>query len=601
MNIEKLATSAVEESVSKTDVLDPFVNDGDKEPSWDGNIYIYTDKRKTKKGIKKVPVQVKGEVRKKLPSQKPPKYSVSLMDLENWLNDGGVFLFVVLISENGDEKNIYYNALLPIKIRHLIKISQGKKKKSISLTKFPNDNLQKVSIFLNFYDHMQKQTSYAQAPLFSFEELAKKGVLENVSFSVTTYGKQKSEYDIETALLQNEVYMYANIKGSSIPQPLPDIPMDLHIAREMQGNVMVGERLFYHNYQVVRSLEGEEIRFGKSIVFKLFPEKKKGALNYKLTGTLSDYIRDTECLIAILENKEIIINDARFPFDAIENADIDRYKGNLSYYRDVKKMLGLLGVNKELECEFLTEQDEKNLRIFTNALIYGKSIGFTNCSNTMWYGRFKVANLVLLLWVDKDGNNGYRVQSFFSDHHIALFENSDAKMEHPYPITHYVLLKRDDFVDAANIDYNRIKEDRKRNSTSPLVTEQITLFMLEMLSAYDELKEKNNDLLSTAEAYCDWLIESSAQPNEMMLLNHLQIIKRKRDLEQAEISRLQELRKKSPDLSVRCAANLLLGKQESAQDCFDEMDEQEKDRFISFPICHFGNLLYVKNEEVKHG
>ena len=38
MNIEKLATSAVVESISKTDVLDPFVNDGDKEPSWDGNI-----------------------------------------------------------------------------------------------------------------------------------------------------------------------------------------------------------------------------------------------------------------------------------------------------------------------------------------------------------------------------------------------------------------------------------------------------------------------------------------------------------------------------------------------------------------------------------
>lgn len=67
MNIEKLATSAVEESISKTDVLDPFVNDGDKEPSWDGNVYIYADKHKTKKGIKKVPVQVKGEVRKKLP------------------------------------------------------------------------------------------------------------------------------------------------------------------------------------------------------------------------------------------------------------------------------------------------------------------------------------------------------------------------------------------------------------------------------------------------------------------------------------------------------------------------------------------------------
>ena len=597
MNIEKLATSAVEESISKTDVLDPFVNDGDKEPSWDGNVYIYADKRKTKKGIKKVPVQVKGELRKKLPPKKPPKYLVSLIDIENWLNDGGVLLFVVLISEDGNEKHIYYNSLLPVKIRNLIKFSRGKKRKSISLKKFPDDNLQKVSVFLNFYDHMQKQTSYAQATLFSLDELEKKGVLENVSFSVTTYGNRRSQYDIENALLQNEVYMYANVRGSSIPQPLPDIPMDLHIAREVQGNVMVSEHVFYHNYRVVRSLEGEEICFGKSMVFKLFPEKKKGALNYKLKGTLTDYIRDTECLIAILENQEVIINGARFPFDDMENVDTERYKRNLLYYRDVKRMLDLLGVKKELECEGLTVQDETNLRNFTNALVYGKSIGFTNCTDTMLYGRFKIANLVLLIWADRDGDSGYRVQSYFNDHRIALFEDSDTKMEHPYPITHYVLLKKSDFIDAANVDYKRIREDLKQNNTSPLVTEQITLFMLEMLGAYDELKRKDSDLLSTAEAYCDWLIENSEQPKDMMLLNRLQIIRRKRAFDKNEISKLQELRKESNDLSVRCASNLLLGKQETAQDYFDEMDEQEKKRFINFPICHFGNLIYERNEE----
>lgn len=597
MNIEKLATSAVEESISKTDVLDPFVNDGDKEPSWDGNVYIYADKRKTKKGIKKVPVQVKGELRKKLPPKKPPKYPVSLIDLENWLNDGGVLLFVVLISENGDEKHIYYNSLLPVKIRNLIKFSRGKKKKSIPLTKFPDDNLQKVSVFLNFYDHMQKQTSYAKATLFRLDELEKKGVLENVSFSVTTYGQRKSQYDIETTFLKNEVYMYANVKGSSIPQPLPDIPMDLHISREVQGNVMVGERAFYHSYRIVRSLEGEEILLGKSMVFKLFPDKNKGTLNYKPKGTLSDCIKDTECFIAVLENKEISINGARFPFSDMENADIERYKRILLYFRDVKKMLDLLGTKKELECEGLTRQDENNLRNFTNALVYGKGIEFENCTDTIMYGRFKIGNLVLLIWADRDGDSGYRVQSYFNDHRIALFEDSDAKMEHPYPITHYVLLKKIDFIEAANIDYYRIKEDLKQNSTSPLVTEQITLFMLEMLGAYDELKEKDSDLLSTAEAYCDWLIENSEQSNDMMLLNRLQIIRRKRDFDQTEISQLQELRKESNDLSLRCAANLLLGKQEVAQDCFDEMNEQEKDRFISFPICHFGNLVYERNEE----
>lgn len=41
MDIEKLATSAVTGYISKTDYLSPFINEGDKEPSWDGNIYVF--------------------------------------------------------------------------------------------------------------------------------------------------------------------------------------------------------------------------------------------------------------------------------------------------------------------------------------------------------------------------------------------------------------------------------------------------------------------------------------------------------------------------------------------------------------------------------
>lgn len=44
MDIEKLATAAVDASISKTDVLSPYINDGDKEPSWDGSIYIFQNK-----------------------------------------------------------------------------------------------------------------------------------------------------------------------------------------------------------------------------------------------------------------------------------------------------------------------------------------------------------------------------------------------------------------------------------------------------------------------------------------------------------------------------------------------------------------------------
>ena len=155
MDIEKLATSAVEDSISRTDVLSPLINEGDKEPSWDGNIYIYENEKKNKKGIKKVPVQVKGKVRKNISSKKMPKFSVSFTDLDNWLNDGGIILFVVLLDESGTQKMIYYSALLPVLIRNLKKTAKGKKSLCVPLKPFPSDNNKKVEILINFYNNKQ--------------------------------------------------------------------------------------------------------------------------------------------------------------------------------------------------------------------------------------------------------------------------------------------------------------------------------------------------------------------------------------------------------------------------------------------------------------
>ena len=47
--IELLAVEAVKKSIVLSDFLTPFIADNDKEPSWDGFIYIYNtiDKKKT--------------------------------------------------------------------------------------------------------------------------------------------------------------------------------------------------------------------------------------------------------------------------------------------------------------------------------------------------------------------------------------------------------------------------------------------------------------------------------------------------------------------------------------------------------------------------
>lgn len=60
MDLEKIATASVKTSISITDELSSFINDGDKEPSWDGNIYIYANKDKRKESIKKFQYKLKG-------------------------------------------------------------------------------------------------------------------------------------------------------------------------------------------------------------------------------------------------------------------------------------------------------------------------------------------------------------------------------------------------------------------------------------------------------------------------------------------------------------------------------------------------------------
>ena len=59
MNLETLAIHAVGLSLSKTERISAFLNDGDKEPSWDGNIYIHENERRTKRILKKLLLKLK--------------------------------------------------------------------------------------------------------------------------------------------------------------------------------------------------------------------------------------------------------------------------------------------------------------------------------------------------------------------------------------------------------------------------------------------------------------------------------------------------------------------------------------------------------------
>lgn len=158
MNIESMAVSAVQNAISKTDYLGEQISKGDKEPSWDGSIYVYNapaDNHKKEDYRATVPVQVKG---KKMNDHSAEKiqYRVSVVDLKNYKIIGGTMFFVVYISSSGETK-IYYNSLLPFELNKILKNIGDRKSVSIEFTAFPTDKTEITNLVMNFARDKDKQ------------------------------------------------------------------------------------------------------------------------------------------------------------------------------------------------------------------------------------------------------------------------------------------------------------------------------------------------------------------------------------------------------------------------------------------------------------
>ena len=190
-SIEKFAVNAVEDIVNSSDHLSSFIADNDKEPSWDGFIYVYNSPTKKKSELNgRLPVQVKGS-EKNDHSKTEISFSMELSDLTNYLNDGGIILFVVYVGKmaTGIKKTVYYIELPPVKLSHLMSgLAPQQKTLSLQLKKLPSNAETVASIVLNCLNHCRSQKSFANHPFPSLEQLEQEGLVEGLSTTVSGFG-----------------------------------------------------------------------------------------------------------------------------------------------------------------------------------------------------------------------------------------------------------------------------------------------------------------------------------------------------------------------------------------------------------------------------
>ena len=596
MDLEKIATSAVSESISMTDTMSAFINDGDKEPVWDGHIYIFADNSKKIENIKKVPVQIKGKSSRKL-DEEVVKYPLRLSYLNDYLDDGGVLFFVVYISPSGDRKQIYYTSLLPVKLRILLSdIKDGQKTKNIELRKFPSDSRKKTIILLNFYENMQKQTSFRHANLFSQEELFQQGRLESVSFTVTNYGKRP--HDIRDLIFEvDDLYMYANIKGATIPQPLQEMPIAVHVFEDVCRDICVMGTKYYGQFRRIKSKDQLELLIGKSVHIRIIEKEKLLKIDFKPTTILEDALVDVPFILAIVKNHQIEIGNVPINLKGITDLytqeRVKTLEYNLEYYQRLEKLFDVLHLDKNRDIASFNHEDNKNSARLFDALLEGKEVSGLK-KDIPYVALIDYADTKLALVFKPTEKAGtYKIADFFADNTYELFRIGEHG-EH-LPTSKYVNLTAENFLELGNVDYTAIIDSFRCYLDEPYCIEEATLLLLQMIHAYDRSQDKRIDILAHAEEMAKWLIETENDYGDLtvMKLNYLQIQKRKRDFtedEERELIKIAEESKsgiENQDIFLKLGANLLLDNQRSAEFYYKKLDEDGKKQFRMYPIWRF--------------
>lgn len=588
--IETISVNAVKDSIVMSDFLDQFIADNDKEPSWDGFVYIYKDKSKKKSKLQgRMPVQVKGTECNDH-SKKTISFPMSTVDLKRFLDDGGCVLFVVYIGNSGLTNKIYYAELTPVKLRKLLDNAKRQNSKTVHLKEFPSDNNKKATIFLNCLQNCQKQASFKEGKLYSVEELAKQGVLESVFVPILGVGIT----DPLMALINNEVYLYAKIKGSSIPQPIEIIPQDVQTKQVMDALITIEDRLFYTNYSVVKSAKEITIYYGESFTINFSEVSQTCKIKYKNSDKIRVLARDLDFLLTCLDKGYFKINDFKISFDynqlASKKFDIDKAREHLIFAKNVDRVLNMLGCSEDININDMENEDWINLNFLVTAFSDKKLVNRLK-EDLSPVTFLKVGKLKFAVYLKQCEEKGtYEIYDFFKTDLPVAFEdiNNTGKM---LPISQFYILDESDFLTLSNINFDVLLPSFQKAEHHYETFNRAIMFLLELLNAYDKSNGTRKDkILKACKDFSGWISEAPEEELDYQIktLNILQTTKRCRDFNIDELRTLYSMiENKGTREECLVGAYLLLGQQQAAEIHYSKLSEEEQEKFKQYPIYHY--------------
>lgn len=590
MDIESLATSAVEKAIAQTEYLTPYINSKDKEPVWDGGIYAYhhaSQHHSNDDLAGRVPIQIKGHITAN-PNRDEASFSVKINDLRNYLAEGGTVFFVVYFDEDGNNEKIYYKCLLPFELKRILCEADDQASKTIYLRPFPTEKKEKSNIFLNFIRDRDQQRAYITSDMVSLEDIVKEGHIPELTIGYTCV--DGSNTSIFENMITHGMYLYAKL-DFGVVLPVEHFENITMAGARIEAPVIVGDIQYYESYEeIYKPNKVTELCFGKNTVLTLFRKENRQKLNFTLKGTLSERIRDLKFIIAAFEHGGFQVGESFFSYseaipDDLAKFDLDGRKKVLFVLEKVKSALDKMDVQTDLELDNISDNDLRNLGLLVSAVADGQLVPLpdTGCP----FGYFDINNLKLAICAIKDPTTGkYKIYNFFDAPIMIRCPDIEGEW-HSYPL--FAFLPKEMFLKTCNINNAKITEKLCAKEILPILPDFVVKLLSEILAAYDEAPCEKADLLNLAEEII-YIIESRKVdiPSEITTLNELQIQKRKRPLtmsEHIELMKIAESDKYDEESIV--GAFLLLDNQIAAKQHFEKLDAERQNCFRTYPIYRF--------------
>ena len=578
--------------IEDSKVISQFIADNDKEPCWDGHLYLYADGIRDKEHLQgRVPIQIKGTEVGRFVTKKW-KFKLEKADLKAYLEEP-TFFIVCQVKKDSKERMLFFRELLPDLVNKLLR-DMGKNATRMTLFHPLTEDLKEFEDQLMvFLSNSKKMISFAHSKLLSMEEALKKGIKD---FSFIAPSKYTDRLQLMKYLSTHSSYIYAKIsKELEVDMPLSNGPGRFIFQREDDSEVRVGDKVYFKGYH-------NEIKDGR-IIIKIgnvmtinmpMDNTDMKQATVKLTTKakyLKESINEAEFGVALNDTGVLSVGMLDLQMKVHEKEYVEELRQKLIRWKELDNMLETLHVTKPFDLTAITDDQGKLIDLLIETVGKGNMVNLPVQEATLLL--LEIGNIKLLLWcaIGKDGMCA--IGDFFDRSIRIAYKISEDETINVSPYSYLQLDKLWEKVD--NIDFDNIISSAEEAARQHKYCYMMSNYdVLAMITAADALEktdvERSKKLLEEALKLNDWLIgkEPKDEMRPLHIINKMQIMKRQRELTADERQMLEDmLNDEFAGDMVKAGVYLLLDRQEEFQQLFETMQEDEKKSLKEFPIWRF--------------